>query len=121
MSYQRMLELALKQEKTDNRRLRRSRVFLHGKIVFDNGGVSSDCVIRDLSEAGAKVRLPAEMAVPHQLYLIETRRGLAYVARVTWARDAELGLEFHGSQDLQTPTSPVFLIMRKIWLEHLAR
>ncbi len=120
-SYQQMLQQALRDEGADNRRKRRSRVLLHGKIVFDGGKASSDCVIRDLSEHGAKVRLPAEMAVPHQLYLIETRRGVAYVARVTWARDAELGLEFHGNQDLQTPTTPMFQIMRQIWLEHLAR
>jgi two-component system cell cycle response regulator len=121
MSYQRMLEQALRDEGADNRRRRRSRVLLHGKIVFDGGKASSDCVIRDLSEHGAKVRLPHEMAVPHQLYLIETRRGVAYAARLTWSRDAELGLEFHGSQDLQAPTSPTFLIMRQMWLEHLAR
>jgi two-component system cell cycle response regulator len=121
MSYQRMLEQALDDERADNRRRRRSRVLLHGKIVFDGGKASSDCVIRDLSEHGAKVRLPHGMAVPHQLYLIETRRGVAYVARLTWARDAELGLEFHGSQDLQSPTTPMFKIMREMWLEHLAR
>jgi two-component system cell cycle response regulator len=121
MSYQRMLEQALDDERTDNRRRRRSRVLLHGKIVFDGGKASSDCVIRDLSEHGAKVRLPHEMAVPHQLYLIETRRGAAYVARLTWSRGAELGLEFHGSHDLQAPDTPILTIMRQIWLEHLAR
>ena len=37
----------------------RQRVLLAGKIVQGGGAFSSDCGIRDLSEAGARIRLPA--------------------------------------------------------------
>ncbi len=100
----------------------RRRVLFGGKIVFALGARSIDCTIRDLSEAGAQVRLAAFELLPEEVYLIELRRGLAHEARVAWVRPPHLGLQFVRSHLLaEAPPSSEFGAMRRLWLEHVPR
>jgi len=92
-----------------------------GKIVFDDAARSLDCTIRDISDSGARVRWAGGELLPPEVHLIEVRRGLAFRARVAWARGAELGLTFLETHDLNQASSPALRAMRRIWMEHVAR
>ncbi len=105
----------------ERRRVRRSRVLLRGKLVFDEGALSTDCMVRDISVWGAKVRLPTEIVLRETMYLIESQNCVAHEARVVWKKGCDLGLQFTGRRDLDIASAPVFRIMRDMWVELRAR
>jgi hypothetical protein len=99
----------------------RHRVLLSGKIVYDAGAITLDCMIRDLSASGAKVRLAGAVALPAELYLIDLKSGVAYEGRVAWRRLPEIGLHFHASHKLSEASDPALAPLKRIWVEHIAR
>ena len=99
----------------------RQRVLLGGKLVFGVAEFSVDCTIRDLSEAGARVKLPMDLATAETVWLIDVRGGVAYRADVAWRKRSELGLKFIDCHDLKSPTPPSMTHLRMLWLECAAR
>ena len=84
-----------------------------GKIILDNG-LTMDCMIRNLSDGGAQIRVAPEVAVPNQFHLIEIRSGTAYRAQVAWRAPASAGLKFIERHDLNGAGAPIGL--RQLWL-----
>ena len=104
------------------RRAPRRRSLLSGKLVFDQAGACSlDCVIRDLSETGARIRLGGALPTPAAVHLVDLRHGVAYEARVLWRRGVEIGLAFGAAHPLDQAATPELRAMRRLWVEHLAR
>ena len=99
----------------------RQRVLLAGKIVQGGGAFSSDCGIRDLSEAGARIRLPAPVPVGEDFYLIEMRNGRAYHAEVRWRSDTEIGVSFRHPDPVDDPASPQRRMLQRLWVDAAAR
>ncbi|WP_204269718.1 hypothetical protein, partial [Klebsiella michiganensis] len=48
----------------DKRSELRQRVFLRGKILFNNGASSIDCLVRDISRVGARLALSETTSLP---------------------------------------------------------
>ncbi len=105
----------------ERRRVRRSRVLLRGKLVFDEGALSSDCIVRDLSVWGARIRLPSEVLLRDEMYLIESQNCIAHESKVVWKNGHDVGLQFIGRRDLDIASAKHFRIMRDMWLELRAR
>ena len=105
----------------DHRRSMRQRSFLGAKLVYGGGAFTIDCVVRDVSETGARVRVPPGQAVPDQLFLVEMRSGIAYEARVAWKRHPEIGLEFVHQHGLAEASTPHLMILKRLWLENQQR
>ncbi|HEY4030027.1 MAG TPA: PilZ domain-containing protein [Caulobacteraceae bacterium] len=93
----------------------RRRVLLAGKVV-QAAGLSMDCTIRNLTEAGAQIRVPAGQALPDAFDLIEIRSGVAYRAKVAWRSPAGTGVQFSERLDLNHPSAAVPLYLRTLWL-----
>ena len=56
-----------------------------------------DCVIKDVSEVGARIKLAAESAIlPKEFELILLTEAISYPVLLRWRRDAECGVEFTG-------------------------
>ncbi len=72
----------------------RGRTFLAAKVSWDDGAITFDCILRDLSESGARLKLPASLAVPPTFYLLEVRNGDLWEAQVAWRRYPEIGVTF---------------------------
>src|SRR4051795_1625772 len=72
--------------KTDaNRRDKpRLRSFMAATILYNNGQSTLDCVIRNISEDGAKLALPAEVALPDRFDLAVPQRNKTYRATMAW-------------------------------------
>jgi hypothetical protein len=69
------------------------RVLKGGKIIFRAGFSVIDCIVRDESETGARLRLVTTLGVPDafQLRIMKAEpRGV----RVVWRNGYELGVEF---------------------------
>lgn len=86
-----MAHISGKQE----RRLRKSqrkREFVAACLARDNHSEPLNCLIRDISEDGAQIRLNADQPVPAQVYMINLKTGSAHEAQVVWRRESLTGL-----------------------------
>jgi hypothetical protein len=81
----------------DNQRLRQYKA---AKLVFNDDQSVIDCVLRDLSSTGARVKVDVMADFPEELVL-KISNGVTYSADVMWRRGDELGLHFHGDVKLE--------------------
>jgi hypothetical protein len=101
----------------DHRVGRRVRTLLSGKIIIGNGLMSPDCVIRDLSPSGARVRITRTIELPSSVELLVIKDGLLFDATVAWRRGNEAGLVFSGHHDLRGNIDPANRAARALWVE----
>lgn len=81
---------------SDKRTMPRRRVLKEGKIVFSNGNFVIDCIIDNLSESGAHLRLQGRPYVPSDFYLVEVSRSVVHKAVIARRTDKGLGIRFAG-------------------------
>ena len=80
----------------ERRRVVRQRGYLGGQIAFNRRLSVLDCLVRNLTEDGAKVECPPSVALPQDVDFTIECKGLHARARVIWRSDKELGLSFMG-------------------------
>jgi hypothetical protein len=105
----------------ERRPKRRKRVLLPGVIACDSGAHGIDCTIRDLSQDGARIAMPANMQFPSTVYLINIRDRMVYEARVAWCGTAEAGLAIVRTLALNEICDPALVFLRRIWMERAMR
>ena len=94
------------------RRSTRRRAFFSGKIVHCDGSHSFDCVIRDISESGAKIEIKQSDIVPKRLFLLGSRTPTAFEAELVWRKGNLAGLRFLREHDLASSTDAQMLRLR---------
>jgi len=72
----------------------RQRVLKGGIVAFNNRHSTLPCTVRDVSDAGARLRLDGSMNAPDTFDLIIELDGLEASCDVRWRRDKELGVRF---------------------------
>jgi hypothetical protein len=82
---------------TERRRASRQKAFLQGRIFFSNRRTSIDCLIRDFSETGARLRFSSAVATPDIVELHIPSREESYRARIEWRTEEEVGVSFEGA------------------------
>jgi hypothetical protein len=71
----------------------RNRVLLTGKIVYGSREeFSFPCAIKNRSETGARLTLPAGGVAPDEFQLLDMRTGEVHEAKVTWRRHPQIGV-----------------------------
>ena len=78
----------------NNRRSPRQRVLKTAKIFRLNGAHAVDCVIRDISETGARIVVKDQLALPNELKFVVPSDGFMLIARVVWRKGDLAGLLF---------------------------
>lgn len=101
----------------------RGRVLLSGKVVYGNGDMSYDCVIRDQTDQGARIKVESAAPLPQQIYLIDYKKGVAYLAEVAWSTPPNHGVKFERALDLRDEATkdPFYKLLRRLYLERVAR
>ena len=79
----------------------RHKSFLQGRIYYNNRRSSIDCVVRDYSETGAKLKFSEAVAVPEAVELYVPNREAIRRARVEWRSGNEMGVSF-----VEVPAAP---------------
>ena len=105
---------------SQRRHLSRQRCLLACRIVFGPQALTLDAMIRDVSDTGARIRLPTLLPLPKSLQVI-LRDGVCQEAETVWQRGQELGVRFLGPIDLQDPTDASVSLLRRLWAEMAAR
>ena len=71
----------------------RKRTFIGAKIVLNGGASVFDCIVRDLSDGGARLALDGALAVPGE-FRLSLSDGRAFDCSVRWRRLNLLGVSF---------------------------
>jgi hypothetical protein len=78
----------------ERRRIPRSRALKGAKIAFNHHHSVIDCVVRNLTDLGAMLKVPNTAGIPERFdFRLEHERTYR-PARVIWRRDDTLGVEF---------------------------
>jgi hypothetical protein len=99
----------------EQRQARRPRVLLTGRLVYGPDFLTLDCVIRDLTPEGARVKLAGSSVISDPLVLIEVNSGLAHQCEISWKRFPEIGVRFMRTDDLSKSTDPELARLRQMW------
>ncbi|HMQ93582.1 MAG TPA: PilZ domain-containing protein [Amaricoccus sp.] len=78
---------------SERRNSPRSRVLRRGQIVFRSGHTAIDCVLLDLSEEGAQLRLDNWLALPRRFEL-RIENGPSRQAEVRYRAVERMGIRF---------------------------
>jgi hypothetical protein len=72
----------------------RIRMFKKGKLIHPNNNSVFDCMIRDISDTGARLSCEHTGILPNELQLMfHALREVRYV-RIVWRRPGEMGVQF---------------------------
>jgi hypothetical protein len=82
---------------------RRQKSFLRGVVYFDKRRSETACLVRDLSEDGARIVLSQTITIPDVIELQIPQRQQTLSARVQWRRADEVGLSFSKPDTATTP------------------
>ena len=102
---------------------RRSRVrqksFLQGHVLFNKGRSSLDCLVRDFSEIGAKLKVSETATLPEVVELYIPNKDETFRARVQWRTGNDVGVAFgeEGEAPSIVPAASADLSGRVRWLE----
>ncbi len=82
----------------DERRLpgHRRRTLKKGRVVLSDSTVM-DCLVRDLSETGARLEFAAAVGLPETFRVLVVGSNLLHPATLSWQRGLSAGVHFTGS------------------------
>lgn len=78
----------------DARQYRRSRTLLGGRIVFNDRQSTFDCMVRNISDGGAKLRVTSLLGIPRAFELQIKDYNEKFVCETVWRDHNELGVSF---------------------------
>lgn len=91
----------------ERRNSRRSKSFLRGFVYVSRKRGALACLIRDLSDKGARIVFSDTVTLPDMVELYIPQREQTLRARVSWRRNDEIGLAFIAAEHAPdtTPTA----------------
>jgi len=92
----------------ERRNSRRSKSFLRGFVYVSRKRGALACLVRDMSEKGARIIFSDQVTLPDMVDLYIPQREQTLRARVSWRRNDEIGLAFIEAErepEAATPTA----------------
>jgi hypothetical protein len=86
----------------ERRAVSRQKSFLQGRIYFNHRRSSIDCLIRDYSEHGARLKFSEAANVPEAIELYIPNKEEIHRARVEWRTGNEMGVSF--GEEINSPS-----------------
>ena len=88
--YDRLCELRM----TDKRQASRQKSFLRGFAYFGHSSSAVDCLVRDISDTGARLKFSTPPAFTENLELHIPVKGSRFRSKVQWRSGDEIGVVF---------------------------
>ena len=85
---------------SERRNTTRKKSFLQGRIYFNNRRSALDCLIRDISDTGAKLIFSDSVQTPDTIELYVPQKEQTLRAEVQWRRGDEIGVSFTDAETL---------------------
>jgi len=77
----------------ERRALARHKTFIKGRIYFNNRLSSMDCIVRDVTDVGARLEASESVALPDAFELYLPTKDEHFRAQVEWRKGNHLGRE----------------------------
>lgn len=100
----------------DQRRSPRRRVLLSALVVKSDFGGIFRCGVHNVSDNGARLKIPGGLLLPAEFWLIATSSGLAYEAKTVWRGYPNVGVSVGEPIDLHDPTTRAARRLRSLWM-----
>ena len=98
----------------DRRQTTRDKVMYGGVAEIGEHGATRDCVVRNISEQGARLEFGNVIKLPkQQISLTIARKGRSFLARIIWWRDNFIGVAFSSDTSSEFPVSDLEERLRK--------
>jgi hypothetical protein len=101
----------------ERRQILRQKSFLRGCVYFNRRRNAFDCLIRDLSNHGARIIFSETVSVPDLVDLYIPQKEQTVRARVQWRHGQEIGLVFPDAMRAADGSSDGELALRVAQLE----
>ena len=88
----------------DKRKSARQRLFLRGFVRLPQSNSNIDCIVRDISETGAKLRFRCSPSIADFLELHIPAKGQIVQSKVAWIDNCEVGVSFDTVVAFATPS-----------------
>jgi PilZ domain len=90
----------------DRRHAARDKVIYSGVAEIGEAGAARDCVIRNISENGARIEFSDAVRFSKQrISLTIARKGRSFLAKIVWWRDNFVGVAFSSETPSALPVS----------------
>jgi hypothetical protein len=87
----------------DRRQSPRDKVIYGGVAEIGERGATRECIVRNISEKGARIEFSNVIKLPRQqISLTIARKGRSFLAKIIWWRDNFVGVAF-GSETSSEP------------------
>jgi hypothetical protein len=98
----------------DRRQSARDKVLYGGVAEIGDHGATRDCVVRNISEKGARIEFGNVVKLPkEQMSLTIARKGRSFLAKIIWWRDNFVGIAFSTEGPSELPVSDLAERLRK--------
>jgi hypothetical protein len=101
---------------SDQRLSQRRRVLLSALVVRSDFEGMFRCGVHDVSDSGARLKIPNGHLVPSDFWLVATSAGLAYEAKTIWRGYPNVGVSVGEPIDLHDPATRAARRLRVFWL-----
>jgi len=100
----------------DQRVSPRRRVLLGALVVKPDFSGMFRCGVHNVSDHGARLKIPGGLLLPSDFWLVATSAGLAYEARTIWRCYPGVGVSVGDPVDLHDPTTRSGRRLRTLWM-----
>jgi len=88
----------------ERRQASRQKSFLRGLVYLGNSPSAVSCLVRDLSDTGARLTFSAPIAATEMLELYIPIKGQRLRGKVKWREADEIGIAFVSDAAVETPS-----------------
>jgi len=98
----------------ERRKKARDKVIYAGIAHADDSVQSTNCVVRNLSDNGARLEFERNVPMPREpIRLTIARKGRSFLARIIWWRDNFVGVAFAAESPFELPGSDLAQRLRR--------
>jgi len=87
----------------ERRQASRQKSFLRGLVYLGNSPSAVSCLVRDMSDSGARLTFSAPIAATEMLELHIPVKGQTLRGKVKWREADEIGISFISDAGVETP------------------
>ena len=92
----------------------RVRTLIAARVIFNNGQSTLDCLIRNLSDTGAKLTVSAAVTLPDCFDLFIPQKSMTRRVRIVWWRGEEVGVRFEDAPRSESSSPDASALKRRI-------
>jgi hypothetical protein len=78
---------------------RQNRCFFRAFVYFEGSAIPVECLVRDISDTGARLQFPRPQKLSELLDLHIPVKGQSFHSKVRWEDGNEIGIAFHANSN----------------------